>query len=223
MKISFQAPLGPGLESEVTAYRVEYSSLPFEDEVQTITLSCGVQEEVQTVTTSASVIPETQLIHLKMDDDFLAYDFSSNGPIIEQQTVECDAMGGSFTLLFDNEETSPILWSASAPEIEAALEQLDGIDDVVITFPSGVTSACDVSAGGRGWTVDFIDVVNWKGDMPFLFGEVHLLEGAKIVSVSETVKGYAPMSGSIRLTFAGHTTNDIGYGALPSVVQGELE
>ncbi len=223
VKISFQALLGPGLESEVTAYRVEYSSLPFEDEVQMITLSCGVQEEVQTVTTSASVIPETQLIHLKMDDDFLAYDFSSNGPIIEQQTVECDATGGSFTLLFGNEETSPILWSASAPEIEAALEQLDGIDDVVITFPSGMTSACDVSAGGRDWTVDFIDVVNWKGDMPFLFGEVHLLEGAKIVSVSETVKGYAPMSGSVRLTFAGHTTNDIGYGALPSVVQGELE
>ncbi len=223
VKVSFEALLGPGLESDISAYRIEYSSLPFVDEVQTITLSCGVQEEVQTVTTSATVIPETQLIHLKMSDDFLAYDFSSNGPVNEQQTVECDATGGSFTLIFDDEETSPILWSASASEIEEALEQLSGIDDVIVTFPSGVTSACDVSDGGRGWTVDFIDLVNWKGDMPLLFGEVHLLQGAKIVSVSETVKGFAPLSGSIRLTFAGHTTGDIGYGALASEVQDELE
>lgn len=56
--------------SAVDSYRVEYSSSPFFDEAQALTVSCEADPEVQVVTTNATAIPEVQLVHLKMADDF---------------------------------------------------------------------------------------------------------------------------------------------------------
>lgn len=49
---------------------MEYSTSPFFDEAQALTIACEADPEVQVVTTNASAIPEVQLIHLKMADDF---------------------------------------------------------------------------------------------------------------------------------------------------------
>lgn len=56
--------------SPLDSYRVEYSSSPFFDEAQALTVSCEADPEVQVVTTNATAIPEVQLLHLKMADDF---------------------------------------------------------------------------------------------------------------------------------------------------------
>ncbi|MEN8115030.1 MAG: hypothetical protein ABFS21_11660, partial [Actinomycetota bacterium] len=51
----------------------------------------------------------------------------------DQQTIWTDANGGTFALEFGGEETAPIAVAASADRIEAALENLSQIDDVVVT------------------------------------------------------------------------------------------
>lgn len=49
---------------------MEYSSSPFYDEAQALTVSCEADPEVQVISTNATAIPEVQLVHLKMADDF---------------------------------------------------------------------------------------------------------------------------------------------------------
>lgn len=52
------------------SYRVEYSTSPFYEEAQALTVSCESEQEVQVITTNATAVPEVQLVHLKMEDDF---------------------------------------------------------------------------------------------------------------------------------------------------------
>ena len=49
---------------------MEYSTSPFYEEVQALTISCQSDQEVQVVTTTADDTDEEQLLHLKMADDF---------------------------------------------------------------------------------------------------------------------------------------------------------
>ncbi|MEQ8786495.1 MAG: Calx-beta domain-containing protein [Pirellulaceae bacterium] len=74
----------------------------------------------------------------------------------EIQRVELfDATGGDFSLEFDGEETAQIDYDASASEVEAALEALNGITDVTVTEV----------AGAQAWLVQFNDET---GDVPAL-------------------------------------------------------
>lgn len=56
--------------NERGSYRVEYSTSPFYEESQALTVSCESEQEVQVITTNATAVPEVQLVHLKMEDDF---------------------------------------------------------------------------------------------------------------------------------------------------------
>lgn len=64
------SPYRPMWNTSLGSYRVEYSTSPFYEEVQALTISCQPQQEVQVVTTTADPIPEEQLVHLKMADNF---------------------------------------------------------------------------------------------------------------------------------------------------------
>lgn len=57
----------------------------------------------------------------------------------EQQTVTVTATGGTFTLSFAGDTTAPIPEAATAAAVQAALEELDGIDpgDVAVTGSAG--------------------------------------------------------------------------------------
>jgi hypothetical protein len=79
--------------------------------------------------------------------------------------------GGTFTLKFAGEETSPIEWKATAAELQASLEALDGIGVGHVTV-------------GIGWSIDEetenvnnpgVWLVNFTGDK-FADVEVPLLE-----------------------------------------------
>lgn len=51
---------------------MEYSTSPFFEEAQALTVLCESEPEVQVVTTNATAVPEVQLLHLKMEDNFTA-------------------------------------------------------------------------------------------------------------------------------------------------------
>lgn len=91
-------------------------------------------------------------------------DTSSNfeTSISEQQTFMCTGTSGTFMLTFRQDTTGPIKFDASATEVEAALEALDTLGDVDVSFSCG-TSACN--SGGVTITVTF---VGNGGDVPSL-------------------------------------------------------
>lgn len=94
------------------------------------------------------------------------------------QDVLCDASAGTFTLIFDGAETDSIRFDADATEIESLLEELSTVSDVDVSFPSSVTQACQQSpaAGSAGFKVTFVDVVNYRGDVPEMTSNIDNLE-----------------------------------------------
>lgn len=73
----------------VDSYRVEYSTSPFYEEAQALTISCQSDQEVQVVTTTAYDTPhEEQLLHLKMADDFDT-EFSALGETATDEIQVC--------------------------------------------------------------------------------------------------------------------------------------
>lgn len=87
----------------------------------------------------------------------------------------CDASGGTFTLVFDGAETDSISVDAHADEIESALEEISSISDVEVSFPAGVTQACEPSPTD-GFKVTFVETVNYRGDVPEMTSNIDNLE-----------------------------------------------
>lgn len=56
-----------------------------------------------------------------------------------RQTLWCSATEGSVALSFRGEVTPRLAYNASAAEVEAALEALPGVDDVLVAFENGTT------------------------------------------------------------------------------------
>lgn len=98
-----------------------------------------------------------------------------------EQDVLCDASGGSFALTFDGAETSSINFDAQPADIESALEEISSISDVDVSFPAGVTQACEPAQAG-GFKVTFVDVVNYRGDVPEMASNIDNLEVRTVVS-----------------------------------------
>ena len=65
-------------------------------------------------------------------------------------------------MTFREETTSSIAYDATASTVEAALESIDTIGSVTVTFSTGV-AAC--ASGGIGITVTFLSEL---GDLPLL-------------------------------------------------------
>lgn len=87
----------------------------------------------------------------------------------------CDASGGTFTLTFDGAETDSMSFDADAAAIESALEEISSISDVDVSFPSDVSQACQASPT-NGFKVTFVDVVNYRGDVPEMTSNIDNLE-----------------------------------------------
>ena len=83
----------PQSAEHAVSYRVDYSTRPFANERQMITLTCVPNAEIQTVTTSAADFNEIQ--YIIMDSAYRNY-----GVVPEEQRVQCDASGGNFGLTF---------------------------------------------------------------------------------------------------------------------------
>ncbi|CAM9800578.1 unnamed protein product [Ectocarpus sp. 6 AP-2014] len=220
LRVDFSPPSSTGGE-EVDSYRVEYSTSPFFEEAQALTISCESEPEVQVVTTNATAVPEVQLLHLKMDDNFTA-DYPGT-TVFEVQAISCDASAGTFTLTFDGAETDSINFDADEAGVISALEEISTISEVNVTFKDGVSQACQAYPSSLGFNVTFLEAVNYRGDVPLMTSNIDNLEGARRADVTEVSKGYASMGGTFKLTFNGHTTDSISYNAGAADIQAELE
>jgi hypothetical protein len=222
LRVSFEPPASTG-GGTVDSYRVEYATVPFENEVQEVVLGCTVPQQVQSVTTvPGSTAAEVQIVHARMADSY----FADTVPALAVQTVVCDASGGNFTLTYDGRlTTAEIMWNANTVAINDALEELleaGGVPAMTVTvvFPGGVTQAC--APGNAGWTVQFDTTAKYTGTVPNLLGNVNHLLGLRTITTTTTTPGVAPMSGTFKLTYGGATTTALSYAATSAQVEAAL-
>ena len=202
LAVTIDAPFHDGGD-DITSYRVDYSTQPFVQERQRISLTCSPRSEVQTVTTSATDIDEVQ--YLVIDSSY-----SGNGEILEVQRVMCDATGGTFGLSL-GDETVYIAHDADDNDIKEAIESMTMIDQIQIDFDGDTTTACapfDGSTAGS-FAVTFQSLFGMAGDLPLMVAEMSGLEGARHVEVSTVIDGDASLGGSLKLSFSGAVSEAI--------------
>ena len=175
-------------------------------------MECAVVNAVQNITTYTAWIPAVQLVQIYTS--FL----SSDTPQPEVQEVMCDAIGGSFRLTFNGYVTASIPYNADTTTIANALQQLQIINTVIVSFSNGSTQACLPQADypGTSFIVNFTSVVGLSGDLPLLSGTTNSLQGLRRIVVTELVRGEAGLGGTFRLSYRGEMTTDISVFALPS-------
>ena len=103
----------------------------------------------------------------------------------ETQTIACTANGGTFTLQYKLHTTASIAFDATAAAVETALEALQSIEDVTVSFSTG-TAACSDSTVTM--TVTFISEFN---DLPEIVANAASLtsSGSASLVVAEATKG----------------------------------
>lgn len=110
----------------------------------------------------------------------------------EVQSIYCKADGGTFSITFDGTTLSNINFSASASDIETALETITSVVDVDVSFDSGA-SAC--SSSGVVTSITFVLVtttgVGSDGDLSAISVDTSSLTSSETVDVtiSEVIKG----------------------------------
>jgi hypothetical protein len=124
------------------------------------------------------------------NDDLEAYqawdpNTGASGAADEVQTIDTTGTptGGTFTLSFNGQTTTPLDFDATAAEVDAALEALSTIDAAMV-----------VSAGGplpTAITVTFSGAQFADSDVPMLVADYSLLTGgtAPTVTVVQTTEG----------------------------------
>ena len=207
INVNFSPPSFNG-GNEIDKYLVEWDTAPFQNEVQTLSVSSTPIQEVQSITTSALDINEQQIVSITGSA-------AGRPEVYEVQALQCDATGGVFFLTFRGYTTEPIMWNATltASDAEAAglvgeslqekLEKLPSISHVTVSMPSSGTSpnqrdinnAYDVvcrgvttPAGGvalypKKVTIQFDDIPGATGEMPLLEARVEQLVGHKIIRI----------------------------------------
>jgi len=216
LAVTIDAPFHDGGD-DITSYRVDYSTQPFVQERQRISLTCSPQSEVQTITTSAADIDEVQ--YLVIDSSY-----SGNGEVLEVQRIMCDATGGTFGLSLGG-ETTYIAHDADENDIKDAIESMTMINEVSIDFDGGTTTACapyDGSTAGS-FTVTFQSLFGMAGDLPMMIAEMSGLEGARHVEVSTVIDGDAPLGGSLKLSFRGAMSETIDVSLENNELADEIE
>lgn len=92
------------------------------------------------------------------------------------QEVSCVATGGSFTLTFDGSETDSIPYDADEAALTSALEEISTIYNVVVEFLNGASRACHTDPSDSGFQVTFLEVPNYRGDVPLMTFDADDLE-----------------------------------------------
>lgn len=92
------------------------------------------------------------------------------------QEVSCDASGGTFTLTFDGAETDSIGYDSDEAGVISALEEISTITEVNVTFLDGVSQACQAYPSSLGFNVTFLEVPDYRGDVPIMTSNIDNLE-----------------------------------------------
>lgn len=92
------------------------------------------------------------------------------------QEVACDASAGTFTLSFDGAETDSIDFDSDEAGVISALEEISTVSDVNVTFLDGVSQACQAYPSNLGFNVTFLEVPDFRGDLPLMTSNIDNLE-----------------------------------------------
>lgn len=122
------------------------------------------------------------------------------------------ATGGTFTLTFNDETTTPIAYNASAATVESALEGL-------ASYSSGDFTVTG-SAGGP-WTVEFIGTLAGT-NVSIMTIDVSGLTGG-VNEVQTITSPNNPTGGTFRLGYGGQWTGNIAYNASAATIETALE
>lgn len=121
------------------------------------------------------------------------------------------ATGGTFTLTFNDETTTPIAYNASAATVESALEGL-------ASYSSGDFTVTG-SAGGP-WTVEFIGTLAGT-NVSIMTIDVSGLTGG-VNEVQTITSPNNPSGGTFRLKFGNEWTGSIAYNASAAMIEAAL-
>jgi hypothetical protein len=205
LQATFEPPALDG-GYDVTFYKIEYAETQFAVEVQAIDAHCHVMNEVQLISSQTShQQPEEQLL-------FISTTFHAISPVLEVQKVVCDASGGSFLLTFNGYTSQRISYSADAVTIQNALENIQIINSVTVSFTGGINAACFQRNSGNtngGFLITFNDVTDMSGNLPLLTATTNSLMGSRYIHITKQVTGDAGIGGTYRLSFRGSITEDI--------------
>ena len=172
--------------------------------------------------TTAAVTNTKALVFTATDATFtsLVYDFGNSATAAAELLVGQSVSGSNVelgTTVTSVDAVGKTLLLSKPPTA-----QLGGFDVITFMNPK-VTKACNDYPAATGFTVTFIDVVGVEGDMPLMVPDNSGLRGNKRVTVAEELKGYAGLSGTFRLSFAGSQTDLIPYSASATELKGALE
>uniref|UniRef100_K3WF50 Titin n=1 Tax=Globisporangium ultimum (strain ATCC 200006 / CBS 805.95 / DAOM BR144) TaxID=431595 RepID=K3WF50_GLOUD len=153
---------------------------------------------------------------------------------IARQTVGQAPVSGTFRLTYlrgRDTDTAPLLFSASAATVQAAIAALDASVTVVVTDGTSALPAADIAAGARLWRVTFQN----SGYIPDMLvrpaNNLLMGNGANIkIYTKEATYGAVPASvtgnrvtGKFRLALGGHVTDLIDHDASDTTMKRNLE
>jgi hypothetical protein len=140
-----------------------------------------------------------------VSDDFP----SAYGGCMVETVMDGNQLGG----LWYVETSSFLAHDVSASDLEAVLETMEGILDVMVT-----RSEAD---GQRGytWTITFLEN---EGDVDMLRVSSSLTGANAVIQVEEVVKGNY-LGGTFQLSYEGYATDSLSYDASSSAVKNALE
>ena len=101
----------------------------------------------------------------------------------EQQSVNCSATAGTFSLSFRDELSGDIAWDATAATIATTLQAMSTIGNVTVEFFAESLGGCAAE------NTVFITFKSDMGDMPMMVPSTASLTGGTGIIVSEVVKG----------------------------------
>ena len=143
---------------------------------------------------------------------------NASAPALEQQTLFCNATGGSFTLTFRGRTTEPVLVGDTGAALKRKLEALEsvGVVDVALADSRGAPLAPDAPLCSFEWPLGLSDglgalgtssTVTFRtelGDLPLLAVDPYLLTtrdpytarfiDGGVVIAAEAVKGVAALA-----------------------------
>jgi hypothetical protein len=177
--------------------------------------------------------PQVQIIeglvtfYPRLPEGFVAYvdDLIIIDPASEAQLITLKkANGGTFTLTYQSETTTPLAWNANVATVQSALEALStiGTGNVTVNSPVGGSYAVTFEAAMSN---DYVDLL--VADASTLTSPAAAVNiatqtpGAPAVNAAQTITITAT-GGTFKLTWAGYTTGPLAYNATPANIQSAL-
>ena len=196
LNVSWSAPLLEGGHS-IDAYRIELDAQALVPEVQAIQIKSTPVNEVKTVTTTGNDVNEVQVVKVVGTGD--------GTTVVEIQTVNCDASGGTIRFTFDGQQTAPVAYDATLAQVKSALEDLSSISSVTVLVASGGTQTTICRPVSGVTLPDNIEITfnSHVGDAPMLVADLVALTGNKIVTIAQNTQGKADADGTFKLSFGG--------------------